>query len=209
MNTVGPEGNEQPNTPVQQLGAVPGRAREEEALPGERINEPEDYTAREAEHRGAAYTARGAGQEGAIFAQASQGRGAEAVIITTGENDNTNPVSVQGHFGSNPTPNAISSQTPRYAYAGRAAEQPASGGGSASYACAGVAAEQLTGGGIAYTGRAAAEQPTFGGLQAGDYPSNQDTAETAQARRAGTALRQPGGGRRPAQRDASYDIEYL
>ena len=97
------------------------------------------------------------------------------------------------HIGSNPTP--------RYANAGRTAEQSASGGGSALYTHAGGAAEQLTGGGIAYTGRAAAEQPTFGGLQAGDYSSELDTAEAhglhdllddaiTQARRANALLRQ-------------------
>ena len=113
------------------------------------------------------------------------------------------------YAGRVPPHEAVIARTPSYAGAGRTAEQSASGGGSASNAYAGQAAERLAGGGFAYTERVAAEQPTFGGLQAGDYPSNQDTAETAQARRAGTALRQPGGGQRPAQRDASYDIDHF
>ena len=68
-------------------------------------------------------------------------------------------------------------QTPIHAYTGRAAEQPVSGGGPFSYARAGQTAERFAGGGFAYTGRVAAEQPTFGGLQAGDYLSDLDTAE--------------------------------
>ena len=169
--------------------------------------------------------ARSTGLQEAISAQAqAPGEPGRGVITIGADSSNNNHFPLHRHIGSTPHAyagrvpphEAVIAQTPSYAGAGRTAEQSASGGGSASNAYAGQAAERLAGGGFAYTGRVAAEQPTFGGLQAGDYPSNQDTAETAQARRAGTALRQrcgaptrmqryfaEHGGQLPAQRDAS------
>ena len=66
----------------------------------------------------------------------------------------------QNASGSNAVDPALATLT------GQAAGQPVSGGGF-SNAFAGVAAEQLTGGGHAYTGLVAAEQPSSGGLLAG------------------------------------------
>ena len=94
-------------------------------------------------------------------------------VITIGQaSDNNNPLYI---------PQAVHAQTPIYADTGRAAEQPVSGGGPCSYAYAGQAAVQLAGGGNAYTGRAAAEQPTLGGLQAG-RSSDLDAVEAQRQR---------------------------
>ena len=122
----------------------------------------------------------------AIFAHGLAPGGQTRGVITIGQKaDNTNLVHTQRRFGSNPTPSYASGSStvdPALAMtAGRAAEQPASGGGSASNAYAGRAAEQLAGSGTAYTGHVAAEQPMFGGLQAG-RSSNLD-AEEAQRQR--------------------------
>ena len=79
------EGLEQPGTALQQLGAVPGTPQP--GVLGYRVPNPGDYEDYVSD--GFTRENEGAGEEGAIFAQAPQGSGAEAVIITTGENNNT------------------------------------------------------------------------------------------------------------------------
>ena len=127
------ESTTQPRTPSQQLGAVPGST---DVLLGYRETNPgtdngddkedcENFdTTRDLENLEGLGTLEtdyvndvsdredaGERSKDAIFAQASQGGGAEGIIIT-GTGTNNNLVYVYRHIGSNPIPQAVIAQNP-------------------------------------------------------------------------------------------------